>query len=43
VSHYFDKNTYRNLLTEVIDVAIKTEEKYDRILQVVEVCRVSEG
>lgn len=32
----FDKNTYRNLLTEVIPVAIETEEEYDRILQVVE-------
>lgn len=36
MSHYFDKNTYRNLLTEVIPVAIETEEEYDRILQVVE-------
>ncbi len=32
----FDKNTYRNLLTEVIPVAIDTEEEYDRILKVVE-------
>ena len=32
----FDKNTYRNLLTEVIPVAIETEEEYDRILKVVE-------
>ena len=36
MTHYFDKNTYRNLLTEVIPVVIETEEEYDRILKVVE-------
>jgi len=32
----FDENTYRNLLIEVIPVAIETEEEYERILKVVE-------
>lgn len=32
----FDKNAYQNLLTEVIPVAIETEEEYDRVLKVVE-------
>jgi HTH-type transcriptional regulator/antitoxin HigA len=32
----FDRNTYRNLLTEVIPVAIETEEEYERVLKIVE-------
>ncbi|MEM7578334.1 MAG: transcriptional regulator [Cyanobacteria bacterium P01_A01_bin.80] len=32
----FDQNTYRNLLTEVIPVAIETEDEYERILKIVE-------
>jgi HTH-type transcriptional regulator/antitoxin HigA len=32
----FDKNAYRNLLTEVIPVAIETEEEYERVLKVAE-------
>lgn len=32
----FDNNAYRNLLTEVIPVAIETEEEYERVLKVVE-------
>lgn len=32
----FDSNTYRNLLTEVVPVAIETEEEYDRVLKLVE-------
>jgi HTH-type transcriptional regulator / antitoxin HigA len=32
----FDTNTYRDLLTEVIPVAIETEQEYDRVLKVVE-------
>ena len=36
MTHYFDINTYRNLLTEVMPVAIETEEEYERILKIVE-------
>ena len=36
MTHYFDRNTYRNLLTEVMPVAIETEEEYERILKIVE-------
>ncbi|MBD2774847.1 helix-turn-helix domain-containing protein [Iningainema tapete] len=32
----FDQNAYRNLLTEVVPIAIDTEEEYERILKVVE-------
>jgi HTH-type transcriptional regulator / antitoxin HigA len=32
----FDQNTYRNLLAEVVPVAIETEEEYERVLKVVE-------
>ncbi|MBR8840154.1 MAG: transcriptional regulator [Stigonema ocellatum SAG 48.90 = DSM 106950] len=32
----FDQNTYRNLLAEVVPVAIETEEEYERILKVIE-------
>ncbi|KYC35848.1 transcriptional regulator [Scytonema hofmannii PCC 7110] len=32
----FDRSTYRNLLAEVVPVAIDTEEEYERILKVVE-------
>ncbi len=28
MTHHFDKNTYRNLLTKVMPVAIETEEEY---------------
>jgi HTH-type transcriptional regulator/antitoxin HigA len=36
MTHHFDKNTYRNLLTKVMPVAIETEEEYDRVLKIVE-------
>ena len=36
MTHYFDINTYRNLLAEVMPVAIETEEEYERILKIVE-------
>ena len=36
MTHHFDKNTYRNLLTEVIPVAIETEEEYERVLKILE-------
>ena len=36
MTHHFDKNIYRNLLTEVIPVAIKTEEEYERVLKIAE-------
>ena len=32
----FDRNVYRNLLTEVIPVAIETEEEYERVLKIAE-------
>jgi HTH-type transcriptional regulator/antitoxin HigA len=32
----FDRNIYRNLLTEVIPVAIETEEEYERVLKIAE-------
>ncbi len=32
----FDQNTYRNLLIEVVPVAIDTEQEYERVLKVVE-------
>ncbi len=32
----FDTNTYRDLLTEVVPVAIETEQEYERVLKVVE-------
>lgn len=32
----FDPNAYRNLLTEVVPMAIDTESEYERILQLVE-------
>ena len=34
MTHSFDINTYRNLLTEVMPVAIETEEEYERILKI---------
>ncbi|MGB6301559.1 MAG: hypothetical protein WBF90_36005 [Rivularia sp. (in: cyanobacteria)] len=36
MTHYFDINIYRNLLTEVMPIAIETEEEYERILKIVE-------
>ena len=36
MTHYFDINTYRNLLTEVMPVAIETEEECDHVLKIVE-------
>ena len=36
MTHYFDRNTYRNLLTEAIPVAIETEEEYVRVLKIVQ-------
>jgi len=36
MTHSFDINTYRNLLAEVMPVAIETEEEYERILKIVE-------
>ncbi|MEM7716458.1 MAG: hypothetical protein AAF349_23290 [Cyanobacteria bacterium P01_A01_bin.68] len=36
MTHHFDRNIYRNLLTEVIPVAIETEEEYERVLKIVE-------
>ena len=36
MTHYFDINTCRNLLTEVMPVAIETEEECDRVLKIVE-------
>jgi HTH-type transcriptional regulator / antitoxin HigA len=32
----FDPNTYRNLLAEVVPVAIESESEYERVLKVVE-------
>ena len=32
----FDRNVYCNLLTEVMPVAIETEEECDRVLKIVE-------
>lgn len=36
MTHHFDKNTYRNLLTKVMPVAIETEEEYERVLKIAE-------
>lgn len=32
----FDQNSYRNLLAEVVPMAIETEEEYERVLKLVE-------